>query len=243
MNIKIMNANVKDLFKSEIIKKLTVGRRYFRREELRALLSSRGLSIQPKTLNRYLVEFNKEGCLYSAGRGWYSSIASSFELDERPVKKISDILKKKYPLLSFSVWSTEQIKSHAHHMLTKFVVFVYTERDAMFGIYDFLKDSGYAVWLNPRGNEARKFTVEAKTIVIRPVVSREPVSGNLSGIEKILVDLFVEASALNLMDEEECFRILRNTLGAGRVDAGALLNYARRRKLKTGEFVKKIESI
>ncbi len=162
-----MNLNGKQFLKTKIIKELTAKHRYFGREDLRAFLSSQNISIQQKTLNRYLAEFGKEGLLYGAGRGWYSSISLSFELDVRPVKKIGEVLKKKYPLLSFSVWSTEQIKSYVHHMLTKFVIFVYSDRDAMSSIHDFLKDSGYVVWLNPRGNEACKFTVETKTVVIR----------------------------------------------------------------------------
>lgn len=229
----------KDLLKNEIEKKLKGNRRYFSREDLRDLIP-KGRS---GTLNRYLVDFNKEGILYSAGRGWYSFVKQSFKLDRQPVKKIVSELEKKYPLLSFSVWSTEQLKSFAHHMLARFVTFVYVDRDAMSGVYDFLKGSGYDVWLNPRGNDARKFSIAEKTVVIRPAISREPSSGHFADIEKILGDLFVEVAALNLMDEDEYYRILGNVLTAGRVDIGALLNYARRRRVKTEEFIERIKSI
>jgi len=238
-----MSTNFKNLLKDKIIKKLTAGHCYFSHEQLCALLSSQHLCVQPHTLNRYLWEFCKQGVLYSCGRGWYSSIRQPFELDLRPVKKTIELLKKKYPLLSFSLWSTEQLKSYAHHMLTKFVTFVYTDRDAMPGVSDFLKDSGYIVWLNPRGNDTDKFTIEAKTIVIRPAISREPTNGNFAGIEKVIVDIFVEADILNLMDEDECYRIFKNILEAGRVSMGTLLNYARRRKLKKDEFLNQLKSI
>lgn len=233
----------KDLLKNEITKRLKENRRYFSREELCNFISEGGSSVQSGTLNRYLVDFNKEGVLYGAGRGWYSFIKESFKLEQRLVKRIVTTLEKKYPLLSFSVWSTEQLKSFAHHMLTRFAAFVYVDRDAMDGIYDFLKDSGYDVWLNPRGNDARKFSIGEKTIVIRPVISRERSSGHFADIEKILVDLFVEAAALNLMDEDEYYRIFGSVLMAGRVDIGALLNYAGRRKLKTEQFIKQLKSV
>ena len=232
----------KDLLKNEITKKLKEKRRYFSREEVCNLISEGRSSIHARTLNSYLVEFNKEGILYGAGRGWYSFIKQSFELERRPVKKIVATLEKKYPLLSFSVWSTEQLKSFAHHMLARFAAFVYADRDAMSGIYDFLKDSGYDVWLNPRGNDARKFSIGEKTVVIRPAISRERSSGHFADIEKILVDLFVEAAGLNLMDEDEYYRVFGNVPAAGRIDIGALLNYAKRRKLKTEQFIKRIES-
>ncbi len=229
----------KDLLKNEIAKKLKENRRYFSREDLLNLVSEG----QSGTLNRYLVDFNKESILYGAGRGWYSFIKQSFELERQPVKKIVTAIGGKYPLLSFSVWSTEQLKSFAHHMLARFVTVVYVGRDAISGVYDFLKDTGYDVWLNPRGNDARKFSIGEKTIVIRPAISRERSSDHFADIEKILVDLFVEAAALNLMDEDEYYRILGNILTAGRFDVGALINYARRRKLKTERFIEWIKSI
>ena len=236
---KTNKMDFKDLLKNEIEKKLKGKRRYFNREDLCDFIPE-GHS---GTLNRYLVDFNKDGILYGAGRGWYSFVKQSFKLDRQPVKKIVSPLEKKYPLLSFSVWSTEQVKSFAHHMLTRFVTFVYVDRDAISGIYDFLKDSSYDVWLNPRGNDVRKFSIGEKTVVIRPAISRESSSGHFANIEKVLVDLFVEAAALNLMDEDECCLILNGVFTVGRADIGTLLNYAKRRKLKTEELIKRIKSI
>jgi len=110
-------------------------------------------------------------------------------------------------------------------------------------VYDFLKDSGYDVWLNPRGNDARKFIIGEKTVVIRPTITRERSSNHAADIEKILVDLLVEVSNLRLMDEDEHSRILGNVLAAGRVDVGALLNYAQRRKLNTKGLIERIKFI
>lgn len=231
------NTDSRDLLKNEIEKKLKGHQQYFSREDLRNLVSEVHLG----TFNKYLVDFGKEGILYGAGRGWYSFIKQSFELDRVPVKKIIMAMEKKYPLLSFSVWSTEQLKFFAHHMLARFVTFVYVDRDAMGGVYDFLKDSGYDVWLNPRGNDARKFSIGEKTVVIRPTITRERSSGHAADIEKVLVDLLVEASDLKLMDEDEHSRILGNVIAAGRVDVGALLNYAKRRKLKTEGLIERIK--
>ena len=193
---KMNKTDFKDLLKNEIEKKLKGHQQYFSREDLRNLVPEVHLG----TFNKYLVDFGKEGILYGTGRGWYSFIKQSFELDQRPVKKIIVAMEKKYPLLSFSVWSTEQLRSFAHHMLARFVTFVYVNRDAMGGVYDFLKDTGYDVWLNPRGNDARKFSIGEKTVVIRPTITREHSSGHAADIEKILVDLLVEASDLKLMD-------------------------------------------
>ncbi len=236
---KMNNTDFKDLLKNEIEKKLKGHRQYFSREDLRNLVPD----VRLGTFNKYLVDFGKEGILRGAGRGWYSFIKQPFELDQRPVKKIIAAMGRKYPLLSFSVWSTEQLKLFTHHMLARFVTFVYVDRDAMGGVYDFLKDSGYDVWLNPRGNDARKFIIGEKTVVIRPTITRERSSNHAADIEKILIDLLVEASDLRLMDEDEHSRILGNVLAAGRIDVGALLNYAQRRKLKTKGLIERIKFI
>lgn len=231
------NTDFRDLLKNEIEKKLRSHQRYFSREDLRNLVPG----VRLGTFNKYLVDFGKEGILHGAGRGWYSFVKQPFELDQWPVKKIIAAMEKKYPLLSFSVWSTEQLRSFVHHMLARFVTFVYVDRDCLAGVYDFLKDFGYDVWLNPRGNDARKFSIGEKTVVIRPVITRQRSSGHIADIEKILVDLLVEASDLKLMDEDEHSRILENVLAAGRVDVGALLNYAQRRKLKTKGMIERIK--
>ena len=230
---------LKGLLKKEIEQKAKENRKYFTREELRSFGPDRRFN----TLNRYMVGFNKAGILYGAGRGWYSFVKQPLKLDRRPVKKVIAMIAKKYPLLSFTVWSTEQLKTFAHHMPTRFVTFVYVDRDATSGIYDFLRDTGYDTWLNPRGSEARKFNVGDKTAVIRPAISRECSNGHFAEIEKILVDLFVEVADLNLMDEGEYYRILDHILAAGRINISALLNYARRRRLRPEKFAERIKSI
>lgn len=236
---KMNNRNLKDLLKHEIDKKLKGRQQYFSREDLRDIVPD----VRIGTLNKYLVDFGNEGILRGAGRGWYSFIKQPFELDQRPVEKMIAAMERKYPLLSFSVWSTEQLKSFAHHMLSRFVTFIYVHRDAMSGVYDFLKDSGYDVWLNPRGNDARKFIIGEKTVVIRPTITRGRSSGHAADVEKILVDLLVEASDLRLIDEDDHSRILENVLAAGRVDVGALLSYAKRRKLMTKVLIERIKFI
>ena len=222
----------KDFLLSGRFLNLMGGRKYFSLEDVRSVLSPRYSSLKRATLNRYLVELMKQGNVHSAGRGWYSVIARPFEVDRSAVQGIISFIEKKYPLLLFSSWSTEQLKTHTHHMLSKFVTFIFTDRDSMGSVYDFLKDAGYDVWLNPRGKDAERFAVGKKTVVIRPNISREPVDGHAARVEKILADLLIEARDLMLMDMEEYYRLRSDVLGSGRVDIATLLSYAKRRKLR-----------
>lgn len=65
------------------------------------------------------------------------------------------------------VEATAQINSYMHHLLGKSVAFVNTDGDAMEAVSDFLRDAGYDVHLNPRGETSKKFALREKTVVVR----------------------------------------------------------------------------
>lgn len=219
------------LNKKLLVKQYIKKRRYFSLDAI-----ARDLGFERLLIRDYLLDLKKENILYGAGRGWYSTFARPFELDVEPVQEMVDIIKKKFPLLKFSCWSTRQINRFTHHMLGKYVTLVYMDWDAMPVVYDFLKDAGHDVWLNPRGKEAERFSVRENTVVLRPAISREPRNGYYATIEKIMVDLFIEGESLYLMSEYDIVR--KNILEDGRIDVAALLAYAKRRKVPVDEVFK-----
>jgi hypothetical protein len=185
----------------------------------------------------YLTEATAAGLIHDAGRGWYSSLAQELKLDTKPVAPLVRLLEKKFPLLEFTCWSTEQVRAFGHHLLARFVPFVHVERDAIPSVAEFLLDAGYDVHANPRAEAARQFTIREKTVVVRPKHGEQPHADHLVTIEGLLVELFVESRALNLMDARECYRIFANFAGQSRVSMAALLDYARERRPAGLEFV------
>ena len=213
-------------------------RKYFDLEELYSKLSKKYPDLKRATLSRYMVDVIKKGKVYGAGRGWYSLIERPLTAEREHVGEIVDLLAKKYPLLVFSCWSNKHIRSFMHHMLGKFVTFVYTQWEAMEPMGDFLESKGYKVWVNPHGKDIDRFHVDKeKTVVIRPLISRVPVDGHFASFEKILVDLRVEIRQLPLMDEGEYDTLLPNALATGRVDIGTLVSYAKRRRVSIDKTV------
>ena len=210
--------------KKLLVKKYAEKHRYFFLYD-----AARELGFDKELVMNYCYQLKKENLVFGAGRGWYSNFARPFELDTEPVQEMVDIIKKKFPLLKFSCWSTRQINRFTHHMLGKYVTLVYMDWDALPVVYDFLKDAGHDVWLNPRGKEAERFSVRENTVVLRPAISREPRNGYYAAIEKIMVDLFIEGESLYLMSEYDIVR--KNILEDGRIDVAALLAYAKRRKV------------
>ena len=104
-------------------------------------------------------------------------------LDAKPVARLVRQVEQAFPLLDFTCWSTEQVRSFGHLLLARFVAFVHTERDAMASVADRLRDAGYDVHLNPRGPAARDFAIRERTVVIRPRPTTQPRDGHLVTIE------------------------------------------------------------
>jgi len=225
---KRTEAGMKGLLRSHIVPKLSARAPYFSIKAVRAELEAARCPLVPATLNSYLHELTQAHIIHDAGRGWYSSLANPFTLNRAPVSGLVQQLNTAFPLLDFSVWSTEQIASYGHHLLAKFVAFVHTDRDSMPSVFEFLRDKGFDAHLNPRGTAVSQFTVRERTVVVRPKVT-------------------TQSRALNLMDASECYRIFANLAGQGRISMASVLDYARERrpaalgfiKLIKAEFVKK----
>ena len=224
--------NAKQCLREEVIPALRERSPYFDVASIRYLLTEKDVHVERKTLNRYMLELTAGGFVFSAGRGWYSFLKTPFHLDTGPLGDLTTEINRKFPLLDFACWSTRQINRFMHHLLARFVQFVFTERDAMGSVFDYLHDAGYNVYLNPTKREADKnFSVGERTVVIRPIVTKAPVQGHVATIEKILVDLSVEHKVLPLMDQSEFQGMCRNLVTSERVVMSELMSYARRRRV------------
>jgi hypothetical protein len=204
---------------------------YFSLNAIRRDLAAHKITVQPATLPRYLHDLAQAGVIFAAGRGWYSTLATPFVLNRQPVQELVDLLNQRFPFLDFSVWSTAQIASYGHHLLARFVSFVYTTKDAFESVTDVLRDDHHTVFINPTQSErAKNFRIEDRTVVILPAVSESPTYEKFATIEKIVVDLYVEYRAMNLMDDHEFKRVMKNILSEHRIAIGTLIRYAESRR-------------
>ena len=207
---------------------------YFHINDLKRYFTEKGTKFEEDTLKKYLYLLKKNEVIYPAGRGWYSNIQKEFNLNIEPTEKIIKLLIEKFPLLEFSCWSTEQLKGFFHHLPSQFVTFIYADKDFLSTLKDFLTENYYNIYLNPSKIEAEKFLeLKTKTIILRPSVSsRISKEKNLTKIEKILVDLFMEMKKISLIDEEEYIKIVSNIILNYRINIAEILDYAHNRKIK-----------
>lgn len=209
-------------------------RYYFHINDLKRYFTGKGIKFEEDTLKKYLYLFKKNKVIYPAGRGWYSNIQKAFELNIEPTEIIIKLLIEKFPLLEFSCWSTEQLKGFFHHLPSQFVTFVYTDKDFLSTLKDFLTENDYNIYLNPSKIEAEKFIeLKTKPIILRTSVSfRVSKEKNLTMIEKILIDLFIEMKKISLIDKEEYIKIISNIILDYRINMAEILDYADRREAK-----------
>jgi len=200
---------------------------------LKSYLKSQEISYTDESVKKYLYNLKKEKQIFSAGRGWYSTIKTSFVLNTQPVKELANCIQQEFPLLSFSCWSTEQLVSYFHHLPTYFVTFVYAEPDSLPSIRDYLRQKFNNVYLNPTKRDiSSNFYLTEKTLILRPAISEEPQKEYYATIEKILVDLYLEKDRLDLMDSWEYHKLLHNIIDNFRINIARLLRYANRREVK-----------
>jgi hypothetical protein len=226
-----------------ILREIIDGKKYLSVGAIRSTTRARRRLLNPTTLNQYLYNLKRKKDLYGAGRGWYSTVAMKYKLSTDPVEGLSQQIRRKFPLLLFSIWSTKQLQPFAHHVMTQFVTFVFTDGDAMQSASGFLKDQGLRTFLNPSTRDVEKyFDTSSHSVVVRPRISREPVEGHNATVEKMLIDLFMEKDRLLLMDGAEYQRIFHNLVFSHRINFARLLEYAERRKVEKA-FLQTVMSV
>jgi hypothetical protein len=228
-----MKTALKTLLRESCLPELLESMPYVHLNKVKFWLTAKGVDYKVTTLAQYMSELTAAGFVHNAGKGWYSSLAQPFTLDTAPVEELNALLVKKFPLLRFAVWSTEQIRHYAHHTLNKFVIFVYVDKPLMRPVYEFLRSSDWNVYLNPGVNEARTiFTVKPKTVVVRMTKAPDalPTDHRLT-IEELLIELYQESKRLPIIGTDEVSELGKRVVESARVSMGGLAGAASDRKI------------
>ncbi len=206
---------------------------YFTHKAIQVAANEAEIAIKDEVLKVYLNQAVKQGLIHDAGRGWYSRLSETVKLDPKPVAKLIREVEKAFPQLEFTCWSTAQINPWMHHMIAQPVAFLYAPRDTLESVGAALKELGREVAVNPGRREAAKaIRPGEKMVVLRPTLSKQPpAQGRQDAIEKILVDLLVEASRSALMDITEAEGVFRSIAASYFMQIGLIQRYAELREL------------
>lgn len=222
----------KSALKNKVIEKLKRQKTYFSYEDIKVLLEKEKIEIAPSSLKSYVHKLTQNKTIFDAGKGWYSSLRKNFLLNKKPVQKIIRKIKKELPLLEFSCWSTEQLNSFTHHLLTKFIIFVYTDADYIRNTAEILRENNYNVYENPTKKEIEKFfKIIKKTVVLLPAINKQPQGNdNYAPIEKILIDFLMENRHYKIMEQSEAESVVNNAINSGRINISRFFSYIKERK-------------
>ena len=211
------------------------GRYYFSMKDLRKYLNQNNITYTNNNLKQSIYRLKLDDLIYESGRGWYSTIKEEFILNRRPIEKTIEIINSNFPFLEFSCWSTEQLKAFFHHLPSQFVTFIYSDKDFIETLREFLENDNYNVFLNPQKKEAEKFVhFKDQTVILRPSIAhRKPKENHFARIEKIIVDLYMEVKKIGIIDKEEFKRIVENIISNSRVYLSEMLDYAHNRKIRS----------
>ena len=197
---------------------------YFSHKAIQIAVNDAEIALKDEALNVYLTQAVKQGLIHDAGRGWYSRLSEPAKLDLSMCSKLVKAVEKAFPMLDFTVWSTTQLNPWMHHMVARPVAFLSAPRDTLESVGDTLKELGWDVAVNPGRREAAKaIRPGEKMVVLRPTLSKQPpAEGRQDAIEKVLVDLLVEASRFGLMDVSEAEGAFRAVATASLLQIGLI---------------------
>lgn len=220
---------------TQSIRDFSKGRKYFSFDEVKKFIGEKYPNVAENTIKTSLKRLKQSNEIFDAGRGYYSTIENTVELSAEPVKELKKIISNNFPFLKFYLWSTEQIKFSFHHLFTKNIYFVHSEKDALQSIGDSLKENKYSVFVNPtQKTEIEKYvSFDKDTVILRPSYTKVKTIDHIPLIENILVDLYLESGRLNIIDGSEYDRILVYFLSQYRLNISYLLRYAENRKVRT----------
>jgi hypothetical protein len=97
-----------------------------------------------------------------------------------------------------SRWSTDQVKKAMHRLLSRVVIFVDVEVDAMETVWGHLREAGWETRLNPRGQDAARLAVREWTLVVSRESRKSPPAEHIASVERLLVEICFEARDYSL---------------------------------------------
>ncbi len=207
---------------------------YISYDEILQFIQQKDIDLEPSSLKVYLTDLTREQFIYDAGKGWYTILSEPLALDRKPVSRIVKHLKKTFPLMDFSCWSTEQLNRFSQHIFTRFKTFVYVDRDFLEAVGESLIETGFRdVFINPGVEEYDRIISRSENpILVLPSISRQPTSDTgYAPPEKVLADLVKENLRFEFMDKSEMLTLVQRALHSGRITYSTLKSYVDRREI------------
>jgi hypothetical protein len=189
------------------------------------------------------------GVLQRIGRGKFSlGKGKNFSPEITPqLKSIYNKIKKEFPYLNICIWNTSTLNEFMLHQPNRFYYLVEVEKEALESVFYFLRETKFAVFIEPSNDILDKYLPDNKEIIIvKTLVSEAPLLSvdmiNTASIEKMLVDIFCDDVIFSAQQGAELRIIIAEAFTKYTLNQSKMIRYADRRGKKTA-FSKFVNSI
>lgn len=209
-------------------------------------------NVKPTTVNWRIYELVKTGILQRIGRGKFKLGEGKNYLPKitTKTKSIYNKVKKEFPFLKICIWNTASFNEFMIHQPSRFFYLLEVEREATDSVFYYLKESKFAVFLEPTKDILEKYLPDDKEIIIvKSLVSEAPLLPveviNTAAIEKMLVDIFCDDVIFSAQQGSEMRTIFNAAFSKYTINQSKMLRYADRRgkKKSLDKFVNTITDL
>jgi hypothetical protein len=240
-------ANTNEINRNENIKAHFAGIGIITLADLRDFFHADNPAIPNSTINWRVHELVKDEVLKRTGRGTFA-LGGEIPYNapqSKDVKRISNFLKKGFPLISFCVWDSSIINEFAHHLTGHPFLLVDVEKEIAESVYFQLKDQFKPVFFRLSKTLITNMLPDFdRPILVRNLATESPLALKdgipIPTLEKLLIDLFSDPE-FSYLQGNELKAIYRNAFYKYTVNENRLLRYASR-KGKKEEVLKFISS-
>lgn len=195
--------------------------------------------IKPTTVNWRIFTLVQMGVLQRIGRGRFKLGEGKNYLPQISpgMKLIYKKVRREFPFLNICIWNTSSLNEFMIHQPGKFYYLLEVEKEAAESVFYFLRDTKFAVFLEPDKNILEKYLPEEKEVIIvkslvteAPLLTVEKIS--TASIEKMLVDIFCDEVIFSAQQGSEMRTIFETVLTKYTVNQSKMFRYADRRGKK-----------
>lgn len=199
--------------------------------------------LKESTFRWRVYALKKDGLISNIKRGSYIlKQKKTFKPQiSRNMKILYNMIKNKYPYIDINVWNTSWFDNFMNHQVYNSYIIIEVDRDVVESVFNMLKDKRNNVYLNPKRKVVENYILSENAIIVKPILKEMPTQDieniNVSKIEKVLVDLFMDKFLLISYQGSEMKNIFERTFEEYEINCTTLFRYARNRGIK--EKIKK----
>ena len=192
------------------------------------------------SLRKQIMQMSRKGLLQSVKQGVYTlniKPVYHFEPNETLIK-IRRIFTKKYPEISYCIWSSDSLNNFMVHQPFKKLIIFEVEKELLEPTFHLFSDLNFNAFILPDEKTMEQFVIgKENPIIIKPLINKSPTikvkNCNVPAIEKILVDTYCDKEIFSFYQGSELQNIFNYSDKSVAINYSKLLSYAHGRSRRT----------